>query len=374
MSRDEGPRLFVWADTWPSVYPPTATLEAAPWATPPAVVASRAAGLAADAIVVVPPPAPAQAVTARLQELRRCTRLPLWWPQDAAGPAPDGPVRASVAPFEILPMLEPASVDAALARARTGPPGDRAAAEDLPLVAMFGPCGGVGTSTLAVALARTLAMWSVPTVLTDLNLHAPDLTAMLGAWRDVDGRARLETYLREPRTSPVPIDPRRPLALVPGLADLENLDDVSVGAVVALFERLRDRLRVVDTAPVVTDPAVYATLRSASHLVVVIGTDVSARLQLRRYHRLFAQLGLRWREALLVVNHSRPGPLLSAAQVEEEVGLAPVSLLPYRSGLWAKPGALRLDAAWKRGVEALAATVIGRSAGAPSPGSPGGSR
>lgn len=221
------------------------------------------------------------------------------------------------------------------------------------VVAVFAPFGGVGTSTVSLALGRALALWRLPTTLVDLNLHAPDLAAMVGL---APNEAALETYLGEPSRAPLALDENSPLSLVPGLRDLENLDDVAVGNVVALLERLRPAIRVVDTAPVVTDPAVYAALRAASRLVLVAENRPAVRRQLARYRRLFLQLGLPWKDALLVVNTSRPGDL-AAADWEDEVGLRPVCVLPYCAP--SSSGEPVLEGAFRSGIEMLTATIIG---------------
>jgi hypothetical protein len=356
-------RLLLWADAWPAVYPADAVVERVAWNIPPTLVASRARGLGAVAIAALPPDgAPRTTALDRLRQLRKVTTLPIWLVGDGGGVAPsDAP---DLTPWRRLTALEPRQVVAAMAA--EGDPHAAAPAVESPpvepLVTVFSPTGGAGASTVAAALARTLAGWRIATVVVDLNLHAPDQAVLLDADR-VDPRARLEAYLRDPSTPPLALGRDRGLGLVPGLAELENLDDVRVGNVVALFEHLRPALRVVDTAPVVTDPAVYASLRSASHIVLVGDERVVSRIHLRRYRRLFLQLGLPWREALLVMNRPRPGPGgLSPAQVEEEVGLRPICLLPYRPGLAADGPLGRLDGSLRVGVETLAATIVGRRA------------
>lgn len=351
-------RLIVWSDTWPALYPPDATLERVPWETAPEDVASRAKGLEADAVLAIPPGRDG-AGPERLIGLRAHTTLPLWLlAPDGTNPAAGVP-RDALEPLQVMASLTPQAVERALGTPDPLRPADRAAPG--PQVAVFGPSGGVGASTVAIHLAQVFAAWRLDTVLVDMNLHAPDLALLLRAWPAQDRESRLETYLRNPKTSPVPVQER--LALVPGLSDLENLDDVSVGAAVALLERLAPAIRVVDTAPVVTDPAVYAALRGASHLVLVSEDRVACRIHLKRYRRLFLQLGLPWRDALLVVNHTRPGgALVTPTQMEEEIGLRPVSSLPYHPARSAEaPGPRRLDGGARSAIEVLAATILGRT-------------
>lgn len=361
MSQTTSVRLVLWGDAWPAVYPADATLERVPWTTRPEHVASRAQGLAAQAIAVLPPRG--MDASAALAALRRHTSLPLW----LIGPGVPLPaaLAADLEPFHVLRDLEPRAVKALAEAARQAPKAgpERGEPRTDPLVAVFAPAGGAGASTLAAALGRTLAAWRLPTVLLDLNLHAPTLSVLLRTWSGGEAGATLEQYLRNPTLAPVPVGGQPGLGLVPGLEALENLDEVTVGAVVALLEHLRGSARVVDTAPVVTDPAVYASLRSATHTVLVADDRVPSRLQLKRYRRLFLQLGLGWREALLVINHPRPagaGP--TADQIEEEVGLKPLTALPYAAAVASADGPPRAVAAWRAGVELLAATVLGRPA------------
>lgn len=355
-------RLLLWADAWPAVYPADATLERVPWATRPEHVATRAQGLAAHAIALLPPSGPGDAASA-LAALRRHTPLPLWLIGQPGRLPSDLP--AGLEPVRALRDLEPRAVEAALAADAANAPaqaatGRRPPAPADPVVTVFGPCGGAGVSTVATALGRVLAAWRLPTVVVDLNLHAPTQAVLLGAFAAAQAPPALETYLRDTATTPVGVVGAPGLCLVPGLDALENLDDVSVGKVVALLERLRGSVRVVDTAPVVTDPAVYSALRSATHTILVSDDRVASRLQLKRYRRLFLQLGLGWRNAMLVINHPRPsstGP--STVQIEEEIGLRPLTALPYRSAV-AAHGPGRGDAVWRAGIERLAATVVGR--------------
>ena len=350
-----GLRLLVWADTLPAVYPPDAVLERVPWATLPEHVASRAKGLAAHAIAVLPPSTCAEAAPA-LAALRRHTSLPLWL---VAAERPPGDLMATLDPISVLARLDPKTVAGALTGMASGAAGPVRANE--PVIVVFAPSGGAGASTIAVALAETLCAWHVPTVLVDFNLHAPTLAVLLETWGTAEASPTLEQYLRDPATPAVPVPGRGGLRLVPGLEVLENLDDVGVAKAVAILESLRGSARVVDTAPVVTDPAVYAALRSASHTVLVSDDRVSSRLQLKRYRRLFLQLGLGWCGALLVLNRSRPASGgVTASQMEEEVGLRPVATLPYRSAAGATGPGGRADGAWRGGIEQVGATILGR--------------
>lgn len=360
-------RLALWADAWPAVCPPDAVVERIPWRTPPSQVAHRAQGLAAEAVVVLLPVAQREATRwlDRLIELRRHSHLPLWLV--GAGELPPTFPPAGLEPWRRLRSLEPEQVEAVrgpeLAAGREG--------AQATVVTLFSPCGGSGVTTLALALGQTLAAWRVPTVLVDLNLHAPDLAARVGAHAGAaDPAARLEAYLRRPGTAPLPVEEDGSLALVPGLERLEALDDVRVAHVVALLDRLRPAVRVVDTAPVVSDPAVYAALRSAGHLVLVADDGPRHRRHLVRYRRLFLQLGLCWGRALWVVNRTRPGGApVPSDLLEEELGIRPAARIPYRPSLAAGDKGARADPVARAAVETLAAAILG-SGREKGPGSP----
>lgn len=196
------------------------------------------------------------------------------------------------------------------------------------VVAVFSPLGGSGTSTIAATLALVLAGWRIATTLLDLNLHAPALSELL----QVPDYPGMETFLRDPNHRPLRLPPDGYLTLIPGLAELENLDDVSVGRVVQFLERPQSTIQVIDTAPVITDPAVYATLRTASHTVLVIEPRPDAALQLARYRKLFQTTGLGWDTALLVINHTRPTKTSDTAALAQAAGLSAVWEVPYEPG------------------------------------------
>jgi len=94
-----------------------------------------------------------------------------------------------------------------------------------------------------------------------------------------------------------------------------------------------------------------ATLRVYSDGSIEDGTD-SAR-QMARYRRLFEEIRMPYARALLVVNHSRPGPYAGIAW-EDETGLAPVCVLPWQSA-----GGYVATDAFVRAGEALASAVLG---------------
>jgi MinD-like ATPase involved in chromosome partitioning or flagellar assembly len=198
-----------------------------------------------------------------------------------------------------------------------------------PVVTVFGVTGGVGTTTAAALLAEAMASRGSPVTAVDLNAHAPHLAEALGVTTPPDG---LEAYLRDPARPVLPVD-NASLYVVPGLSNLDDLDDLSVGSALTLLDRLRPAALVIDVAPVVVDPAVYASLRFATDLVLVAEPRPACLKAARRLRALFERLGLPWGEATLLVTNTRPGPgtdgPLPRIDWYGEIGLSPACELPY---------------------------------------------
>jgi len=216
------------------------------------------------------------------------------------------------------------------------------------VVTVFGMAGGVGTTTVAALLGRVMAKWRLPTVLVDANLYAPRLAQ---AVQVEPGSASLERFASWRGLEPLRVDAT--LGLVPGLHDLRKTHMVRTAEILALLDGLAGTVRIVDTAPFFGDEVVYATLRCATD-VVVVAEDVSGSIrQMARYRRLFEQIRMPWDRALLVVNHSRPGPDAGIAW-EDETGIAPVCVLP-----WQSVGGYVVTDSFLRAGEALARAVLG---------------
>lgn len=198
-----------------------------------------------------------------------------------------------------------------------------------PVVTVFGVTGGVGTTAAAALLAEAMASRGPSVTAVDLNPHAPYLAEALGLGAPADG---LEAYLRERERAALPFD-NASLYLVPGLSDLGNLDDLSVGSALTLLDRLRPAALVIDVAPVVVDPAVYASLRFATDLVLVAEPRPACLKAAGRLRALFERLGLPWDQATLLVTNTRPGPAGGGPWPRidwyGEIGLSPACELPY---------------------------------------------
>lgn len=338
-------RLLVWGSEWPYGLPPEVHVEMAPPETPPRLVAQRAQGLGADAIVVLPPLATTDPGT--LQYLRTQTDRSIWLVSQ--GGVPDF-LEGSLAPCRILPRLDLPQVERALA------PGQAPTASPSPVITLFAPASPPGSVTsLALAMARRLEQTGRDTVMCDFDLYTPRLAIDLNLWPENPPYPGLERFLRDPGHGPLRVPNSRHLTLVPGLYDLENLDDMDPGDMAALLGRLAPALRLVVTSSVLVDAGTYAALTEATALVLVVDDSVVSRFHMRRYRNVLLALGLPFRHALLVLDHSggESAPM-DAVAVEEEIGLMPVVTLPARPirSPWTRgPG--RSDTAFQKAVSAL---------------------
>ncbi len=338
-------RLLVWGAEWPYGLPPEVHVEMALPETPPRLVASRATGLGADAIAILAPMATADPGT--LQYLRTQTDLPLWL---VTGTSVPGFLQESLQPYRVLSRLDLRQVEQALA-----PPGP-AHAGQAPVITLFAPSSLTGQLTsLALAMSRRLEQIGRDTVLCDLDLYTPRLAIDMSVWPDTPPYPGLETFLRDPSRPPLAVPHTQHLRLIPGLYDLESLDDLDDDAVAGLLMRLAPSVRLVVTSPVLVDSGTYAALTQATALVLVVDDSVPARFHMRRYRNLLLALGLPFRHALLVLDHTNGEyPPLDPATIEEEIGLTPTVILPARPprSPWAR-GHGRTDPAFQKAVTAL---------------------
>lgn len=336
-------RLLVWGNEWPYGLPPEVHVEMAPSETPPRLVASRAAGLGADAIAVLPSLATGDPTT--LHYLRTQTDLPVWLV--TGGPTPPW-LDASLAPYRVLSRLDLHQVERALTEVVM--PSTRQS----PLITLFAPAMPSGQlASLALAMARRLEQMGRDTVLCDLNLYTPRLAIDLNLWPDAPPYPGLETFLQDVVRPPLQVPHTQHLHLVPGLYDLESLDDLTDEQVAGLLGRLPPAVRIAVTSPVLIDAGTYAALTQATTLVLVVDDSVVSRFHMRRYRNLLLTLGLPFRHALLVLDHaSGDAPPLDAQAIEEEIGLTPVVILPARPtrSTWARG---RGDPAFQKAVTSL---------------------
>jgi len=334
-------RVLVWGSEWPWGLPPEVHVELAPPDTPPRLVASRAEGLGALAIAILPPMSVSDPAT--LRYLRTQTSLPLWL--ITGGTHPDW-VDGALMPYRILVRLDARQLQQAIQDPQPAP------VPRGPVLTLFAP-GSPSTAQVAVALAvaRQLEQSGRETVLCDFDLYTPRLALDLDLWPDAPPYPALETFLQDPSAQPLAVPHTRHVRLVPGLYHLEVLDDLTYEDVHNLLQRLAPAVRIVVTSSVVPDAATFAALTAAQPLILVVDDGVASRFHLRRYRNLLLALGLPFRDALLVLDHGSGQDVpLDPRAVEEEIGLAPTVVLPPRPlrSLWGRPG--RPEAAYAQAI------------------------
>ncbi|MET0929290.1 MAG: hypothetical protein ABWX74_07215 [Aeromicrobium sp.] len=220
-----------------------------------------------------------------------------------------------------------------------------------PLVAVWGPAGAPGRSTVALGLAASAAARGVDTVLVDADTYGGALGQMLSVLDDVSGvvaacRAANNGRAHEVVEHLISIDPR--LRLLTGVPRADMWQQVRTGAFEAVLEQLRGRagLVVADCgfsleAGTSTGPARNQTtlqvLDQADAIVVVGRPDpVGLARLVRAVHDLSAQLP--GRSPVVVINMMRStlgwGEREVHATVARLTGVEPIVHLPHdQSGL-----------------------------------------
>ena len=252
------------------------------------------------------------------------------------------------------------------------------------MVAVWGPVGGPGRSTIAVNLAAEAAAAGRETVLVDADTYGPAQSQMLGVLDEAPGlvaaaRAHVRGTLdEETMDSLLPqVQPRLRLLSgigVPGRwAELRRsaLDGVwsalarrgglVIADVAAVLEE--DEELSYDTAAPQRNAAAISVLEAADAVIAVVSADPVSITRLLRDHSRLKELGVT--ELHVVVN--RVGPPVPGERLRELIGsrlpLASLNLLPddpaaCRAAAW--DGALLAESAarsaLRRGLRDLAAS------------------
>lgn len=220
-----------------------------------------------------------------------------------------------------------------------------------PLVAVWGPAGAPGRSSVALGLAASAAARGVDTVLVDADTYGGALGQMLGVLDDVSGvvaacRAANNGRAGEAVDHLLEIDPH--LRLLTGLPRGDMWQQVRTGAFEAVLTQLRGRSELVvadcgfsleagTTAGAGRNQTTLQVLDQADSIVVVGRPDpVGLARLVRGVHDLSAQVpGC---APLIVVNMMRSTLGWSERDVRATItrltGIEPVVHLPYdQSGL-----------------------------------------
>jgi pilus assembly protein CpaE len=210
---------------------------------------------------------------------------------------------------------------AALGRTR---PGEAAPAESGRTLAVLGPSGGCGASTLAANLATVLAKEYKKSLLIDLKLEAGDLAALLDVrptytLRDLcENVARLDRVIFE--RCLVQHDSGVHLLAPPrNIADTRAITSEGIRQALALGRNLFPYV-IVDLDHSFRDEQVQ-TLRQVDTVLLVLRLDFTALRNTQRTLDYLGQLGISGERVRLVVNRYGQPKEVPAAKAEEALGV-----------------------------------------------------
>ena len=186
------------------------------------------------------------------------------------------------------------------------------------MVVFFGPKGGMGTTTLAVNTAGTLATLGHAPVLVDMDLQLGCVPTALNM-RPERSLAALVQEAERIGVGPLEtsLDTHSSGIAVAAQTRIEELGEITVQRLPRFFEALGHKYRyiIVDGLRDFNDHAV-ATMDLAHMVVLVVTQDVPAIRAAARSLRLFRRLGYPPERLRLVVNRYSPKGPISLDNVE----------------------------------------------------------
>ncbi len=208
------------------------------------------------------------------------------------------------------------------------------------VVAVWGPTGAPGRTTVAVGIADEAARLGVPTLLVDADVYGGVVAQVLGLLDESPGlagaaRQAAAGALDEPALKRLAWSVRPQLSVLTGLARADRWPELRPPAVAAVLEEARRSADLVvvdcafnveedeelsfDTAAPRRNGATVTVLESADDVLCVSGADP---VGLQRTIRALGQLRdlLPDVEPAVVVNQVRPGPVPGDAR--QEIGEA----------------------------------------------------
>jgi pilus assembly protein CpaE len=200
------------------------------------------------------------------------------------------------------------------------------------VIVVFGPKGGVGTSTLAVNLAVALQKPDVKVALIDASLQFGNVDVLLNlhANRSIADIAQtindLDADLVTTVISPHPSGIKALLAPTrPELADLVQPDHLQ-----RIVEQMRDMFDyiVVDTAATLSDMTL-TTFDVADRIVLVTVADVPAIKNTRTFFQVTEALGYPSSKVVLVLNQMDPRNPITPKMIEENLKHKVALAVPY---------------------------------------------
>ncbi|MFI5048492.1 MAG: CpaE family protein [Gaiellales bacterium] len=243
-------------------------------------------------------------------------------------------LRAGAHEIVLLPAEAPVVSDAvhkAMARASTAPVAAAPAAVMAPIVAVLGPKGGVGKTTVSTNLATVLAATGKRVLLVDLDLQFGDVGLVLGvepertiydlvtAEGNLDG-GKLRGYLG---TSAAGVD----VLLAPVRPDqAEAVTAERLGEVIDVARAEFDVV-IVDTPPAFTAAAI-AAVDQAAHTVIVGSLDLPGLKNMKVGIETLRLMDVNADRMTIVLNRADSKVGLNPADVKAILGRAPDINIP----------------------------------------------
>ena len=254
------------------------------------------------------------------------------------------------------------------------------------LVAVWGPAGAPGRSTVAANLAAEAALAGHGTVLVDADTYGPSLSQMLGVLDEAPGlvaAARAhdrDTLTEEALDALLPVVQTN-LRLLSGIGVPARWAELRRGAMDGVWSALRRRggIVVADIAPVLEEDeelsydtaapqrnaAALSALEAADAVIAVVVADPVSITRLLRDHARLQELGVE--ELHVIVNRAGspvPGDrireLIASRMPVDSLHLLPDDPVSCRTAAW--DGALLSEAAarsaLRRGLREIASSLL----------------
>jgi pilus assembly protein CpaE len=224
-----------------------------------------------------------------------------------------------------------AAVQKAVARVSTAAHADAAVDARSPLIAVLGPKGGVGKTTVSTNLATTLAAGGLRVLLVDLDLQFGDVGLVLGVAPDrtihdlvtsqgrLDGESLAGFIGRTADGVDVLLAPARP-------DQAESVTDERLAEVLDVATREYDAV-VVDTPPAFTSATITAIDR-AQHLVMIGSLDLPGLKNMKVGLETLDLMGVDRGRVLTVLNRANSKVGLLGHEVKQVLGGTPDVSIP----------------------------------------------
>ena len=236
--------------------------------------------------------------------------------------------------------------------------------------------GGAGSTTLAVNIALVLAMRpDTDVAIADLDLYRGQVAAHLDVRSDLS-TAQLALYDAPDQAEQLAASGARHANGLTVYAAPHRPDEGS-GVLPAqartLIESLRAQhgLLIVD-AGTVMDARAVSLLEMADRAVIAVTPEIPALRSLHGLLEVLADGSVMGDRALFVLNNVFPKPMLSAEQIEENLGIKFALQVPYEQQLYVKAvneGSPVVLAAWRSApsvqIRRLAALLLGEETAEP---------